>query len=74
MSSGLLALTHPYGGDPMVAPVAAHAATAGEVCPATEGSFGGIRVRPIRLEGRLTGLRQNDDNTMTQVDGEDPGP
>ncbi|MDP2483972.1 MAG: hypothetical protein Q8W45_11930 [Candidatus Palauibacterales bacterium] len=74
MSTSRWTLTHPYGGDPMVALVAARAAIAGDVCPATEGATGGFSARPIRLEDRLTGLRKNDDNTMTQVDGEDPGP
>jgi hypothetical protein len=74
VTSRILALTHPYGGDPMVAPVATRAATAEGVCPAVEGLRGGFAARPIRLEDRLTGLRQHDDITMTQVDGDDPGP
>jgi hypothetical protein len=72
--SRLQALTHPYGGDPMVAPVAARVAIAGDVCPAAEATVGSLVVRPAWLEGFLTGLRQDGDITMTQVGGADPGP
>jgi hypothetical protein len=72
--SRLQALTHPYGGDPMVAPVVARAAIAGDVCPAAEGTVDSFPTRPARLEGLLTGLWQDNDITMTQVGGADPGP
>jgi len=74
VSSRVPTLTHPHGGDPMVAPVAARAVIAGEVRPAQTGRLGGFTARPARLEDCLTASRKAGDMTMTQVDGVDAGP
>jgi len=73
VSSRMLALTHPNGGDPTVVPAAARAVMTGGVYPAADGAFGGFAGRPARLEDCLTSSRKTDDITNTQVDGEDPG-